>query len=261
MELPSKLLEQIAFNTRPKIEEHMLLVMDKSTHEEHLSQPLQTNNKKYKIAVTFLTGYNGIFNVTNSNNKFYFKKTITNEEGFMQITIPPGAYEIESLNNEIKRIIFDEEHYIEANYPFTIKPNFSTLGSIIEISPQGPIISFMFDDSIRDLLGFNARTLYEEYTPSNNPVDILSFGNTFLECNIARGMIFRGKRSGIIHNFTLDVDPGYKYFEKFRGGVLWYMMESKDVISSVCFELKNENNQLVSFNGQSITFRLSIKEI
>ena len=45
MELPSKILEQIAFNTRPKIEEHMLIVMSKSTHEEHLSQPLQTNNK------------------------------------------------------------------------------------------------------------------------------------------------------------------------------------------------------------------------
>ena len=45
MELPSKLLEQIAFITRPKIEEHMLIVMDKSTHEEHLSQSLQTNNE------------------------------------------------------------------------------------------------------------------------------------------------------------------------------------------------------------------------
>ena len=45
MELPSKLLEQIAYNTRPKIEEHMLIVMDKSTHEEHLSQPLQTKKK------------------------------------------------------------------------------------------------------------------------------------------------------------------------------------------------------------------------
>ena len=40
MELPSKLLEKIAFNTRSKIEEHMLIVMDKSVHEEHLSQPL-----------------------------------------------------------------------------------------------------------------------------------------------------------------------------------------------------------------------------
>ena len=40
MELPSKLLEQKAYNGRSRIEEHMFIVMDKSTHEEHLSQPL-----------------------------------------------------------------------------------------------------------------------------------------------------------------------------------------------------------------------------
>ena len=55
MERPSKILEQIAFDTRPKIEEHVLIVLDRFTHEEHLSQPLQTNNKQFKIAVTFLT--------------------------------------------------------------------------------------------------------------------------------------------------------------------------------------------------------------
>ena len=37
MEQTSKFLEQIAFNTRPKLEKHMLIVMDKSTHEENLS--------------------------------------------------------------------------------------------------------------------------------------------------------------------------------------------------------------------------------
>ena len=115
MELQSKLLEQIAFKTRPKIEEHLLIVMDKSTHEEHLSQPLQTNNKQFKIAVTFLIGYNGSFNVTSKNIKLYFLKSITDENGYIQITISPVAYEIESLNNEIKRIIIDEDHFTEAN--------------------------------------------------------------------------------------------------------------------------------------------------
>ena len=71
-------------------------------------------------------------------------------------------------------------------------------------------------------------------------------------------MIFKGKRSGINHSFTMDVDPSYNYIEKFPGGVQWYMMESKDIISSICFKLKDENGNLVSFNGQSITFRLSI---
>ena len=239
----------------------MLIVMDKSTHEEHLSQPLQTNNKQFEIAVTFLTGYNGIFNLTNSNNKFYFMKSITDEDSFDQITIPPGAYEIEALDKEIKRIVIGEDHHIEANYPFKIKPNFSTLGSIIEISSQGPIVSFMFDDSIRTLLGFNARTLYEEYNLSPNPVDIILFNNIFIETDFAKGMIFKGKRSGIKMKFTMSVWPGYNYICRFEGGIQWYMVESKDVISKICFKLNIEDNELVSFNGQSKPFRLSMKEI
>ena len=261
MELPSKLLEEIAFNTRPKIEEHMLIIMDKSTHEEHLSQPLQTNNKQFKIAVTFLTGYNGIFNVTDKNNKFYFTTSVTDIEPSF-IIIPPGAYELESLDDEIKRICILDGHFTESNYPFKIKPNFSTLGSIIEIDVGiGRKIDFTPNDSTRDLLGFKPKVLTEEYNLSEYPVDILSFDNIFLECNIAQGMIFRGKRSGVIHNWTMTVDPGYKYVERFYGGVQWYIMESKDIISSICFKLKNENGNLASFNGQSVTFRVSIKEI
>ena len=73
---------------------------------------------------------------------------------------------------------------------------------------------------------------YLKNTLSSNPVDNLSIHNNFFETDIAQGMIFKGKRSDIIPNFTMDVDPGYKYVEKFRGVVQWYMMESKDVISS-----------------------------
>ena len=260
MELPSKFLEQIAFNTRPKIEEHILIIMNKSTHEEHPFQPLQTNNKQFKIAITFHACYNGIFNITNKNNKFYFLKSITDDD-HIQITIRQGIYEIESLNDEIRRIIIDEGHYTDENYPFYIKPDFETLGSIIEISSQGPIITFIPDDSIGTLLGFGKSTIHEEYNISPNPVDIISFDNTFIETDKAEGMIFRGRRTGIIFNWQMDVNPGYRYIHKFRGGVQWYMLQNKDIISSISLKLKNENIELVSFNGQSVTFRLSIKEI
>ena len=144
--------------------------------------------------------------------------------------------------------------------PFTIKPNFLTLGSVIEISTEGPVITFVPDDGTRDLLGFKKTTIYEEYNLTPNPDDFLSFHNIFFDINIAQGMIFRSKRNGIILNSTTGVDPGYKQIENFRGGVQWYMIESKENNITSCFKLKNENNEQVSFNGQSITLRLSIKE-
>ena len=81
--------------------------------------------------------------------KIYFKKAIK-DDYFIQITIPPGAYEIESLNNEIKRIIIEKGYYDEKTYPFKIRANFTTLGSFVEILT--PMISFVYDYCIGNLL-------------------------------------------------------------------------------------------------------------
>ena len=64
--------------------------------------------------------------------------------------------------------------------------------------------------------------MYNTYNLSPKPVDILSFDSIFLETDSGQGMIFENKRAGIFHNFNIDVDTGYNYNEKFRGGVQWY---------------------------------------
>ena len=199
----------------------MLIVMDKSTHEENLYRPSQTNTKQFDIAVTVLTGYKGTFNVTNKNNKLYFTTSINDDE-FNIITVPAGTYAFESLNYEIRRIIIKEGYFTEESQAFVTKPNFSTFGSIVEIKPIfiGSQNSFIHINSIkRDLLRFDSVVIYEKYNSTPKPADILSFDNIFHETDIAQGMISKSKRSGIIHNFTMDVDTGYKYIEKFRGGL------------------------------------------
>ena len=180
---------------------------------------------------------------------------------FIQFTIPPSAYEIESLNIEIERINIEGEHYTEVDYPFTIKPNFSTHGSIIRISTQGPINTFVTDDSIKEFVVFKKTTINGKYNLPPNRVDILSFENILFECDITQVIIFKGRRSSIILYFTMDVDPGYKFIENFRGGNQWCMIESKHIISSICLKMKKEISNLVSFKGQSFPFRLSIEEI
>ena len=45
MELSSKILEQKPIISRPKVEGHKIVVINKSTNEEHLAQPFQTNDK------------------------------------------------------------------------------------------------------------------------------------------------------------------------------------------------------------------------
>ena len=113
---------------------------------------------------------------------------------------------------------------------------------------------------MRDLLGIDPRVRDESYNLSGKPVDNMSSDKYFLEYDIAEGIIFKGRQSRLIHIFSLVVEPGYNYLKKFRGGVRWYMMESIEFFSKISFYIENENGKLVSFKGQSITFRLSIED-
>ena len=83
MELPSIILEQLAFSTGPEIQESILLVMKKSTHEEHLTQPIQTNNNQFKLPVIFSTGYKCLFNVKDKNIQLFYAKSVTDKDGFI----------------------------------------------------------------------------------------------------------------------------------------------------------------------------------
>ena len=81
--------------------------------------------------------------------------------------------------------------------------------------------------------------LFEKHNLSTSLVDILQF-DIVLETDKARGNIFQTKETGIKHNLSVDVDPGYESMEKFIEGVQWCMMESKDFISNISFQLKIE---------------------
>ena len=80
---------------------------------------------------------------------------------------------------------------------------YQTLGSFIEISSNitGRQIAFTLHDSIRDLLGYKPVMIHEEFNLTHYPVRILPLNKIFIETDIAHGMIFKGKRSGIIHFF------------------------------------------------------------
>ena len=109
------------------------------------------------MAITFLTGYNGIFNITDENNKFFY---VTREKMIVDNAIPKVAYELEALDLEIKRLMVLNGDSDGESFPFTIKPNFTTQGSIIEIE-DGWEIDFTYAGTIKNILGFDARKLAE----------------------------------------------------------------------------------------------------
>ena len=96
--------------------------------------------------------------------KFYLTTSIDND-GFNVNAILLKLYEMQSLNNEIKRMVVKEGCFSEEVYPFVIKRNLSTLGCSTEPKPFfiGSQINVTQDDSSKSLLGFNPEIIYEKY--------------------------------------------------------------------------------------------------
>ena len=74
------------------------------------------------VGVTYLTGYNGIHNINENNNRFYY---ITPDNNLKEIILPPGNYsvvlekkanDIPSFQTRIKEIIIANGDASEENY-------------------------------------------------------------------------------------------------------------------------------------------------
>ena len=56
--------------------------------------------------------------------------------------------------------------------------------------------------------------MHDRINLSSNPVDSLSSDNICIEIDIAKGTLFRCRRTGTTHKFMMDIDPSYKNVEK-----------------------------------------------
>ena len=187
MELLTKLSEQIVFKAKRVIKELRLIVLVESTDEEILYQPLQTNNHWFEFPVSFLTGYNGVFNITNKMIEVSFTTSYI-DDCFILIIILSGVHELASLNDEIKRIFNEDGYFTEENDPIVVEPENSTLGSTIgrKTILIGSQVGFTPDDTLRDFSGFEPVVLYEKENLSCHSFDIFSFDNSLHQTDTAQ---------------------------------------------------------------------------
>jgi len=197
---------------------------------------------EWEIGLKDLSTYYSFPNIDNSNNKFYYGDD-------KEITIPEGAYEIENLEKTIKSLLGKEVE-------FSLKPNNNTLKSEILCSKT---IDFSKEGTIGGLLGFKKRVLEANVDHvSDSPVNILKVNIIRVECNIARGSFRNGEEGRVIYDFFPDVGPGYKILERPRNMI--YLPLTGKSISNIVITLKDQNNQLINFRGETLSVTLHVRQ-
>ena len=241
-------LDQIVENTRSK-ESTILVVSGRtSTVDTRYNPPIQLNPKsQYEMALVNLETYYSFPNIDKTNNKL--KYSSDGKTSWKIIEIPVGCYEIKALNAEIKRLT--DSTSIE------IKPNLNTLKCILTIKGTYSV-DFAVENSLRTVLGFEAKQYSKGVHYSKNIVNILRVNSILVHTDIVTSSYIKGERQPVIYNFFPNVSPGEKIVSTPKN--LVYLPVTTDTIYRMKTWLTDQDNQNLDLRGEALTIRYHLRE-
>jgi hypothetical protein len=223
-----------------------------TSHDSVILDP----NKKYEAALLSLDTYNSIPNITENINNIF---TYSTDDGstWKTITLNTGAYELQAIDNEIKRQMITNGDDKNA---FNIAANISRLTSIVNIENPSYKIDFSVDNSIGKVLGFEKVTISHGYNESSNVVNIMQVNSILVNIDIIMGSYVRGSQSPTLYSFYPNVSPGYKIVERPNPSLIYYPLSRQD-ISRMRVWLTDQNGTLIDLRGETVTMRIHVREI
>lgn len=206
--------------------------------------PIELDGEYECCLVDFHT-YNSIPNIDKDNNLFHIGDTT--------FEIPVGSYEVEDIIDYITKTY---KRHNNKNKSIEIKANNNTLQ--IEIFSSHDKIFFDEVRSIGRLFGFDKGILEPDIKhKSNLPVNILRVNVIQIKTNITTGSYLNNSPAHNIHEFGINVSPGYKIQE--IPSNLIYMKVNVNEISHLKVWIVDQEDRLINFRGEEITLRLHLR--
>ena len=209
----------------------------------------QFNIKSQKKVNKILTNNNII-----SQNELYYDFTAELTLPFKLeniIEIPTGIYEIKDIDDYIKKYLPKDQ-----NLEFNLTTNPNTLKTIIYFDRE---INFNGENSIGPLLGFEKRILKKKTMHTSDSIAKIFRVNTIrLECNLISGAYINNKPVRTIHSFFPQVSGGFKLVEVPNSII--YLQVAVKTIHTLNVRIVDQDDNLINFQGETITIRLHIKK-
>ena len=178
---------------------------------------------------------------------------------FITYELEPGIYTFKEISEALFNILQSE--YPGPNNVIDIEYDDITMKTKLVVNIG--IIAIRFDEKsfFSTILGFTPGWDYKHYNKyiSQKIVNLGSTNKIHLKCDAIDGSIQDGVRQPILFSFVLDKLPGYKVFSEPE--TIHYKKINKSVLNTITFYLEDDNNKVVDFNGETLTFTLQMIKI
>ena len=141
----------------------------------------------------------------------------------------------------------------------TLSANKNTLNCVLEIKDEKTVVDFNIDNSLRTVLGFDAKKYsnvgsYE----SENIVNILNGNSILVHCDVIEGCPVNGKIVPVIHNFFPDVSPGEKIVTQAK--YLMYIPLTMDIILSMTSWVTDQTGADIDLRREELTLTFHVRK-
>ena len=196
-------------------------------------------------------------------NEFYNLLNVCTRNDFLEltsITIPPGIYEFNELNDCIQRIIQKNNESFKL-IEKTIEPiKFEIVADPINMHcTLTTNHKILFNSKLNEVLGFENKFYDPGQHISEKVINIMPINKIHLKCNTIDGSIVNGIRQPILFSFSLDKAPGFKIYKEPK--LILYKKLNTDKLSHIKFYLEDDNRNEVSFQGETLTFTIQLIKI
>ena len=187
-------------------------------------------------------------------------------EKFITYELDPGNYNIEDIHQAVYSLD-DHKGKLQIEYDEINKKV-----KLILTSSANSFGTLRFDDKsfFHTLLGFDPYWDYKStiaihadfpgvYTIDKDILNLNTINKIHLKCDVIDGSIQDGVRQPILFSFVLDKPSGYKIF--CEPETIHYKKINKSVLDTIIFYLEDDNNEIVDFNGETLTFTLQMIKI
>lgn len=253
-------LNDIIGYTIPGDEQCLIISGSESRLYTRYNPPMEFLASKdgYEMALFRLETYFSWPNINSSNNTF--RISIDNGKNWLDLKIPTGIYGVDGINEVLQRLLIQNtnDKRVEKSY-FELSGNKNTLKCVLEIMNDSTIVDFEIENSIRSVLGFEAKKYkgVKRYE-SENKVDILSVNSILVHCDVINPSRVNGVPEPIIYSFFPNVTPGEKIVSQPQH--LIYIPITMSIISSMTVWVTDQKGNLLDLRGQQITLTFHIRK-